>query len=179
MKDQGIYDLFVQTHAQLTNKDYAHGTSGFLPWHRKYLLEYENPPRVADGVEGSKYKCVSVPYWDWAEDTDLCSTDGDDCPEYQSKSTILQDFGGPGSAECATNPHSRTISSASGSAKTYEWTLPDGATKVTKVLADCTGFSTWGSTGAGAWDETNIPANAVGVCEDCPLCRVDLPRVWV
>ena len=35
LKASGQYDLLVQTHAHLTNKHYAHGTSGFLPWHRK------------------------------------------------------------------------------------------------------------------------------------------------
>ncbi|GMH48469.1 hypothetical protein TrVE_jg5729 [Triparma verrucosa] len=165
LKQQGIYDLFVQVHAHLTNKDYAHGTSGFLPWHRKYLLEYENAIRRADGQENGKYKCVTVPYWDWAEDTDLCAANAGSCKTYHEKSDILKDFGGPGSADCMTNPHSGNVGGGSG-AGAYSWVLPDGTTQTT-TLSDCTGYATWGSTGAGSVD--SIPANAVGCVRTGPF----------
>ena len=97
LKTSGEYDKFVWTHAEVNNKDYAHGTSGFLPWHRKYLLEYENAIRG----QSSDYACVTVPYWDWAEDTDICAANGgcttfDENPSDSSQGSILEDFGGSG-----------------------------------------------------------------------------------
>ena len=41
LKAKGLYDNFVTTHAHLYNKEQAHGSSVFLPWHRKFLLEFE------------------------------------------------------------------------------------------------------------------------------------------
>lgn len=35
LKTSGTYDSFVQTHSYIPNKNFAHGSSGFLPWHRK------------------------------------------------------------------------------------------------------------------------------------------------
>eukprot|EP00966_Prymnesium_polylepis_P093335 2160577-Prymnesium_polylepis.1 len=89
LKASGVYDHFVTTHAYEPNKDYAHGTSGFLPWHRKYLLEYENALRG----QAAAYKCVTVPYWDWAEETLQCEADAG-CTAFDSKSEILNAFGG-------------------------------------------------------------------------------------
>ncbi len=176
LKQSGVYDLLVQTHAHLPNKDYAHGTSGFLPWHRKYLLEYENALRAL----GDEYKCVTVPYWDWAEDTDLCSADGG-CESYHSKSSILQDFGGPGSRACSTSPHSGTISCSSipdgpwnKQTQQYDTELYRSTCTGTTLFkgGSCDGLETWGSTGAGAKmcnerqekfeDCIDIDANAVG-----------------
>lgn len=47
------------------NARYAHGTSLFLPWHRMYILGYENLLRSLPGFE-----CVTVPYWDWEREKD-------------------------------------------------------------------------------------------------------------
>ena len=130
LKSSGVYDLLVQTHAHLDNKEYAHGTSGFLPWHRKYLLEYENALRA----QNEKYACVTVPYWDWAEDTDVCKAKGG-CKTFHEESSILQAFGGPGSMHCMTHRHSGSK------------VVPD--TAETRSLG-CNGKTTSGSTGAKA-----------------------------
>jgi len=45
LKRSGAYDNFVLIHQNAVNDPFAHGTSGFLPWHRKFLLEYENALR--------------------------------------------------------------------------------------------------------------------------------------
>eukprot|EP01064_Diplonema_japonicum_P022801 TRINITY_DN32_c0_g1_i4.p1 TRINITY_DN32_c0_g1~~TRINITY_DN32_c0_g1_i4.p1 ORF type:complete len:572 (+),score=169.57 TRINITY_DN32_c0_g1_i4:89-1717(+) len=45
------------------NGRYAHGTSAFLPWHRWFLVGYENALRSLPGFE-----CMTVPYWDWERD---------------------------------------------------------------------------------------------------------------
>ena len=45
------------------NFGFAHGTSSFLPWHRWYILAYENAIRSLRGFE-----CLTLPYWDWERD---------------------------------------------------------------------------------------------------------------
>ncbi|MCX3059440.1 tyrosinase family protein [Streptomyces beihaiensis] len=67
LKRQGRYDEFVRTHIEFYLGDgegrtrVAHMAPSFLPWHRKFLLEFERAlQRVDPGV--------SVPYWDWTVD---------------------------------------------------------------------------------------------------------------
>eukprot|EP00754_Rhynchopus_humris_P043504 Rhum_TRINITY_DN3317_c0_g1::Rhum_TRINITY_DN3317_c0_g1_i1::g.10347::m.10347/K00505/TYR; tyrosinase len=45
--------------------DYAHYTSAFLPWHRAFLLEFENKLRAL----GGEFACVTIPYWDADRDS--------------------------------------------------------------------------------------------------------------
>ena len=104
LKKQGLYDEYVKIHAEENNKDYAHGTSGFLPWHRKYLLEYEESIRQLEVPKGSgnkPYKCVTIPYWDWGEDVMKCEEKGG-CKTFHEESEILKDFGGPGDPTVTT-----------------------------------------------------------------------------
>jgi len=67
-----LYDEFVIIHAHYENKPQAHGTSMFLPWHRKFLFEFETAIReiVKDGVD---YKCLTIPYWDWSQNAEICA----------------------------------------------------------------------------------------------------------
>ena len=113
LKASGVYDQFVTTHAHQANKDYAHGTSGFLPWHRKYLLEYENALREQD----ARFSCLTVPYWDWAEQTLKCEADPQSCTHFHSKGGITHDFGGPGDADCMTSSAGTVATNAASSAK--------------------------------------------------------------
>jgi hypothetical protein len=94
-----IYDLFVRIHEEPKNKEYAHQTSGFLAWHRKYLNEFEDALRNL----GEKYACVTVPYWDWASETFQCTLGHVDCTTYHSASDFLRDFGGPGDEHAREN----------------------------------------------------------------------------
>lgn len=78
LKRRGIYDDFVRTHIEYYTADgdsglrAAHMAPSFLPWHRKFLLDFENALREIDPT-------VSVPYWDWTEDnTPTASLWGDD-----------------------------------------------------------------------------------------------------
>lgn len=55
------YDSFVSLHSSAVN---AHGGPEFLPWHRKFLLDFENQiQRLADDCS------LAIPYWNWAEET--------------------------------------------------------------------------------------------------------------
>ena len=96
-KGLNIYDTFVMIHGETANKAYAHQTAGFLPWHRKYLLEFETAIRT---LKGDEFKCVTIPYWDWASETYSCGAKNLDktldCSTYHGASQLLSDFGGPG-----------------------------------------------------------------------------------
>ena len=94
LKKSGIYDDFVHVHGLTNNKEYAHGTGGFLPWHRWYLFQFEEALRNQD----DKYKDVTIPYWDWGEEADLCAAQGG-CRYLDEKSEIIAAFGGPGSSQ--------------------------------------------------------------------------------
>ena len=78
------YDQFVAWHLSLYpcgmgHEARAHGGPMFLPWHRLFLLHFENALREVSG------KHVTVPYWDWTDPAsspvvfaeDLMGGDGD------------------------------------------------------------------------------------------------------
>ncbi|MEU2237431.1 tyrosinase family protein, partial [Streptomyces vietnamensis] len=73
LKRTGAYDRFVRTHIDYYTADgegrlrIAHMTPSFLPWHRKFLLEFETALRRIDPT-------VSVPYWDWTRDNSPASS---------------------------------------------------------------------------------------------------------
>lgn len=52
------YDEYAQMHGNFR----IHGTSGFLPWHRKLLWQFETDVRQLDPV---KYANFTLPYWDF------------------------------------------------------------------------------------------------------------------
>jgi tyrosinase len=57
------YDQFVWWHRQsfLCPIEAAHMSSAFLPWHREFLLMFEDALRQVSG------KPITVPYWDWTD----------------------------------------------------------------------------------------------------------------
>ena len=108
-----------------SNSHFNTGTMSFYAWHRKFLVEFENILRSMD----PKFKCVTVPYWDWAQEYKVCAAinggsengaaeddslvrgheDLSSCNSYMDVSHILKDFGGPGDesvikgSECCTS----------------------------------------------------------------------------
>ncbi|OGM46102.1 hypothetical protein ABOM_005685 [Aspergillus bombycis] len=56
------WDDFVATHINYTNKIHFNGI--LLPWHRQFLFLWERTLREECGYKGS------VPYWNWALDTE-------------------------------------------------------------------------------------------------------------
>ncbi|WP_328312203.1 tyrosinase family protein [Streptomyces sp. NBC_00442] len=73
LKRRGEYDEFVRTHIDfyVTDGDrglrVAHMAPSFLPWHRRFLLEFE---RALQKVNPR----VTVPYWDWTRDNSPASS---------------------------------------------------------------------------------------------------------
>ncbi len=58
------YDQFVWWHRQafLCTIGAAHMSSAFLPWHREFLLLFENALRQVSGNPN-----ITIPYWDWTD----------------------------------------------------------------------------------------------------------------
>ncbi|MFI6470949.1 tyrosinase family protein [Streptomyces sp. NPDC050516] len=67
LKRNGKYDAFVTTHNAFIMSDtdtgdrVGHRSPSFLPWHRRFLIEFE---QALQSVDSS----VTVPYWDWTVD---------------------------------------------------------------------------------------------------------------
>ncbi|MFJ2555832.1 MULTISPECIES: tyrosinase family protein [unclassified Streptomyces] len=67
LKRRGEYEEFVRVHTQYYVSDAeggvraGHMAPSFLPWHRRFLLDFE---RALQRVDPN----VSVPYWDWTAD---------------------------------------------------------------------------------------------------------------
>ncbi|MER5931913.1 tyrosinase family protein [Streptomyces sp. NPDC002054] len=67
LKRNGTYDQFVRTHDRWFVPDrerrlrVGHMSPSFFPWHRRYLLDFENKLRELDPG-------LAIPYWDWTTD---------------------------------------------------------------------------------------------------------------
>jgi hypothetical protein len=59
--DHGLSEMDKFTNVHLSSVSIAHGNVRFLPWHRVFIMNYENELRKID--EG-----VTLPYWDWSID---------------------------------------------------------------------------------------------------------------
>lgn len=69
-----------------------------MPWHRWYLFQFEGALRK----QADKYNDVTIPYWHWGEEADLCAHQGG-CRTLDEKSTIIANFGGAGTSKrCVT-----------------------------------------------------------------------------
>ncbi|KAM9319074.1 tyrosinase [Pholidichthys leucotaenia] len=81
--DINTYDLFVWMHYYVSRDallggpgnvwrdiDFAHESAAFLPWHRVFLLHWENEIRKLTGDFN-----FTIPYWDWrdAETCEVCT----------------------------------------------------------------------------------------------------------
>ncbi|MDH2388835.1 tyrosinase family protein [Streptomyces sp. HNM0663] len=67
LKRSGRYDTFVTTHNEFIMSDtdfgdrVGHRSPSFLPWHRRFLLQFE---QALQSIDSS----VTLPYWDWTAD---------------------------------------------------------------------------------------------------------------
>lgn len=62
-----VYDEFVQRHGEAFTGGHSHGGPAFLPWHRQFLLEFEDTLRQVNPN-------VTVPYWDFTVDNQATSS---------------------------------------------------------------------------------------------------------
>ncbi|MGW4648163.1 tyrosinase MelC2 [Kitasatospora sp. NPDC004289] len=73
LKRNGGYDSFVSTHNQFIVGDtdngerVGHRSPSFLPWHRRFLLQFEQALQAID-------PSVTLPYWDWTADRTTSAT---------------------------------------------------------------------------------------------------------
>ncbi|MEU0083435.1 tyrosinase family protein [Streptomyces sp. NPDC006274] len=73
LKRTGRYDAFVTTHNGFIMADTDHGprtghrSPSFLPWHRRFLLDFEQALQTVD-------PSVALPYWDWTADRTVASS---------------------------------------------------------------------------------------------------------
>ena len=69
--DEGIYDDLVSIRGDLTHNMFGSlGVSGlhrFLPWHRRYLWEFETQLERADRCLRPGERPLALPYWNWAD----------------------------------------------------------------------------------------------------------------
>ncbi|DAZ92630.1 TPA: hypothetical protein N0F65_007690 [Lagenidium giganteum] len=88
----GLHYAFAATHATEPNSDLAHDNCGFLLWHRKFILAYENMLRD----QGPQFRSVTLPYWNYFQDHDRHIANGVQCNTILDCSEFLQDLGGLG-----------------------------------------------------------------------------------
>ncbi|MFE3761936.1 tyrosinase family protein [Streptomyces sp. NPDC059104] len=73
LKRTGVYDRYVNAHNSFLMNDsdfgdrVGHRAPSFLPWHRRFLLDFESALQKVDPK-------VSLPYWDWTVDRTASSS---------------------------------------------------------------------------------------------------------
>lgn len=93
LKKQGKIDQFTLQHVNNAAYNQAHGGSGFLPWHRYYIWEFESQIRDL----GGEYECFTLPYWDWAYEVNRVDENQNDNLDKTSDFYILNSgLGGNG-----------------------------------------------------------------------------------
>lgn len=63
---QNNYDAFAAIHVHHRHVGQAHEPYTFLPWHREYLMVFEDALQAIDAK-------VTIPYWDWAKNPEMPS----------------------------------------------------------------------------------------------------------
>ncbi|MFJ2113713.1 MULTISPECIES: tyrosinase family protein [unclassified Streptomyces] len=119
VKRRGEYEDFVRLHTQYNVSDAeggglraGHMAPSFLPWHRRFLLEFERALQRVDPK-------VSVPYWDWTTDnTPASSLWADD---------FLGGTGRPRDQQVTTGPFAH---------RTGNWTITNGVSTARYLTRD-------------------------------------------
>lgn len=64
MKQSGTYNKYVSMHqnSMAGANMWAHMRPGFPPWHRQFILDFENDLLAADA---GATQGLALPYWDW------------------------------------------------------------------------------------------------------------------
>lgn len=85
---RGYHAMFNEIHQERFSEMDAHRTCGFLFWHRRFLIAYENMLRR----QAPRFRCVTIPYWNYFQD--YAKFRNGDCGNLQSCSNILTGMGG-------------------------------------------------------------------------------------
>lgn len=114
------YDKFVTMHASAfsggPDTNPAHMGPAFFPWHRYFLLKFENDLKAADSALGGD-GTLTLPYWDWTHDNG-------DGPGHQRGSLWKDDFLGGFGRPVTTGPF-----------RDGQWTLaPPGGGSLVRAL---------------------------------------------
>lgn len=110
LKRRGEYDEFVRVHIDHYTADgerglrTAHMAPSFLPWHRRFLLDFEEALRRVD-------PSVTVPYWDWTRDRTANAVPW--------SADLLGGTGRPGDRQVTTGPFAYA---------TGDWTIRENVT---------------------------------------------------
>lgn len=86
--DSGHHMRFTEVHSETLSELEAHRTCGFLLWHRRMLVGYENMLRSLD----PRFRCITIPYWNYF--ADYARRENGECNSLLSCSRILRDMGG-------------------------------------------------------------------------------------
>ncbi|DBA01466.1 TPA: hypothetical protein N0F65_005585 [Lagenidium giganteum] len=95
--EAGHQHRFTEIHAEHTNTLYAHNTCGFMLWHRRFLLAYEQMLRSM----GPEYAQLTLPYWNYFDDASKQMATKVPCNSLEGCSSFLRDFGGGGESDDA------------------------------------------------------------------------------
>nr|AIG56416.1 secreted protein [Achlya hypogyna] len=85
--DVGLYQRFLTMHADRMDNMQAHGTCGFMYWHRQYLIGFENMLRSLK----PEFACITIPYFDYVNDNTKYMARS--CNDMASCSPILNELG--------------------------------------------------------------------------------------
>uniref|UniRef100_K3WBN0 Tyrosinase copper-binding domain-containing protein n=1 Tax=Globisporangium ultimum (strain ATCC 200006 / CBS 805.95 / DAOM BR144) TaxID=431595 RepID=K3WBN0_GLOUD len=86
----GKHLLFTRIYLSANGLGRVGATCGAPAWYRKFLYGYENMLRSLD----TKYANVTLPYWNFFQDSAKRMSSRSTCADIQSCSQFLQDFGG-------------------------------------------------------------------------------------
>jgi hypothetical protein len=90
--EKGYHYRFVQIHTNRMNRITSHDACPFLLWHRRFVLGYENMLRSL----APQYANLTIPYWNYFEDTNRQLATDVACDSLESCSRFLRDMGGGG-----------------------------------------------------------------------------------
>ncbi|DBA02685.1 TPA: hypothetical protein N0F65_010510 [Lagenidium giganteum] len=86
----GKHQLFTEIYMDPKGMPQLFGTCGAYAWHRKWLVGYENMLRSL----GTEFQHVTLPYWNFFEDSAKRGSSRVDCNDMESCSSFLTAMGG-------------------------------------------------------------------------------------
>jgi len=88
--ERGLHTRFAAYHCDTTAEIQAHDTCAFYPWHRLFILAYENMLRSLE----PRFACLTLPFWDLHRDYAKQQSSSHACRSYGTCSRMINDLGG-------------------------------------------------------------------------------------